>query len=373
MKVSIVECDSYEQDKVYNSIKKSLENINFNIPQNKKILIKPNVLGQHKPEEAITTHPSIIEAIIKLFKNNKIIIAESSGFYLDGGTNKALELSGMKALEEKYNIELINLETKTVKNIEDSSAIIYKNPQISGLIFDVDLIINVPKLKTHTFQKYTGAVKNLFGTIPGGRKQKLHALAQKEDKFAQLLVDIYQNIQPKLNIMDAIVGLEGNGPGSAGIPKKTNLILASKSAPSLDIIASEIIGYKAEDIFTNKFCIERNLVKDIEVIGEKPSILYKKPINASKAPGFLVKWFANQAAMKPYAIKKRCVKCGICQSVCPVNAIRMLPYPKIDKKICINCYCCHENCPHKAMDLKGSYLFEIARTIKRTLEKWIKR
>lgn len=368
MKVSIVECNSYNQEKVYKAVKKSIENIDFKIKPNIKVLLKPNILGQHKPEEYITTHPSVIEAIIRIFKGKKcsIMIAESSGFYKEGGTNKALQISGMKALADKYRIPLINLETKPIKKIEDKKAVVYKNPNISSLIFDVDLIVNVPKLKTHTLMKYTGAVKNLFGTIPGGRKQKLHVLAQKPGQFGNLLVDIYQNIKPKLNIMDAIIGLEGNGPGSTGIPKKTGLLLASKSAPALDIVASDIIGFAPLEIYTNKYCIERGLVnrKEIKVIGPKKSIPYKKPINISRIPPWLSGWFIKQAVMNPYAIKEKCIKCCVCRDVCPVNAIKLKPYPVIDKNKCINCYCCHENCPEGAMDLKGSFIFETLKKIK---------
>ena len=368
MKVSIVDCNSYEQEQVYTAIKKSIEDIEFIIPKNKKVLIKPNVLGQHTPEASVTTHPSIIDALVKIFKDAdcEVMIGESSGFFMDGGTNKALEMSGMKEVADKYNIPLINLESKPIKQIEDDTAVVYKNPHISSLIFEVDLVVNAAKLKTHTLMKYTGAVKNLYGTIPGGKKQKLHAFAEKPDKFGELLVDIYQNIKPGLNIIDGIIGLEGNGPGSTGIPIKTNIILASVNAPALDIVASEIIGYDPMDIYTNKYCVERGLVKkdEIEVIGEKNIINYKKPINTSNIPKPLISWFMSQASMRPIVIKNKCIKCEICKKVCPMNAIEMKPYPKIDKKKCINCYCCHEMCPEAAMDLKGSRLFETVRTIK---------
>ena len=371
MKVSIIDCDSYDQKKVDKAIKKSLENINFKIKPNLKILIKPNILGQHPPEEHVTTHPAIVDSIVRLFKEAKcdVIIGESSGFYKEGGTMKALAISGMGKIADKYNIQLINLESKPIQQIEDKDAVIYSNPHISSVVFAADLVVNVPKLKTHTLMKYTGAVKNLFGTIPGGQKQKLHAFAQRPNKFGQVLVDIYQNIEPQLNIMDAIIGLEGNGPGSAGIPKKTGLIIASKSAPALDIVASEIIGYDPLEIYTNKYCIERGLVdkKDIKVIGKKKKIDYKKPIGTPNIPLPIISWFMEQAAMYPYVIKKKCVQCRICEKVCPMSAIDLTPYPKIDKSKCINCYCCHEMCPEGAMNLKGSQLFETIKKIKKLI------
>jgi uncharacterized protein (DUF362 family) len=366
MKVSIVECAHYDEKLVAASVKKAISDIGFEIPTGKKVLVKPNVLGQHTPNEAITTHPYVVEAVVKIFLDNKneVMIAESSGFFKDGGTLKALEMSGMKYVCDKYKIPLINLETKTIREIDDPKAAVYKKLQISGLIFDVDMIVNVPKLKTHNLMLYTGAVKNLFGTIPGGRKQKLHVVAQEPSQFGELLVDIYQNIKPALNIMDAVIGLEGNGPGSAGIPKQTGLILASENAPALDIIASGVIGYNPLAIYTNKICFERGLVGKVEVIGKKKSVNYKKPINISHIPKFVATFFIRQAVMKPFCIKKNCVKCGVCASVCPVKAIKLEPYPLVDYEKCINCYCCHETCPHSAMDLKGSALFEVMRKVK---------
>ena len=161
-------------------IKKAIEDIDFDIPKHKKILIKPNILGQHTPEQAVTTHPAIVEAIVKLFHGNDIYIGDSTGLPIDGGTNKALEITGMKKIADKHNCKLVNLETFTAKIIKDENAKILKELKISGLVFDVDLVINVPKLKTHTLMRYTGAVKNLFGTIPGGNKSRLHALGKKK-------------------------------------------------------------------------------------------------------------------------------------------------------------------------------------------------
>ncbi len=154
MKVSLVECNSYDKEEVYYAIKKSINEVEFKIKPKNKVLIKPNVLAPHPPDKHVTTHPSIIEALVKIFQEAgcEIIIGESSGFYKEGGTIKALEVSGIKNIAEKYKVSLINLETIPVKQIQDNNAVVYKNPEISGLIFDVDLIVNVPKLKKKSFK-----------------------------------------------------------------------------------------------------------------------------------------------------------------------------------------------------------------------------
>ena len=177
--------------------------------------------------------------------------------------------------------------------------------------------------------------------------------------------------------MDAIVGLEGDGPGSAGIPKKVGLIMASKDAVALDIVASRIIGYDPLDIKTTKYAIERGLfpsTNDVEVIGEKDfKIDFKKPGKKSslskKLPLPLVKFVFNLTSLRPYVIKKKCEKCGICAQVCPVNAIELNPYPDFDRKKCVLCYCCHENCPYSAIKLSYSSLIKFLNKLRNLLNK----
>ncbi len=220
-KVSVLKCNEYNVEKIYKVIKESLKNINFEIPKNKKILLKPNVLSQKKPETAIDTHPAVIDALCRLLKenNNEIWIGDSGGISAYGGTKKAFEISGIEEVARKHNVRLISFEASQIKEIIDNNAKILKKFILAKEPFMVDIIINVPKLKTHTLMKFTGAVKNMFGCVPGGGKSKKHAMAPSEDMFGHLLLDIYKNVKPHLNVMDAIIGLEGKGPGSAGKPK----------------------------------------------------------------------------------------------------------------------------------------------------------
>ncbi len=378
-KVSVLKCNSYNPQEIYKVIKRSLKNINFQIPKNKKILLKPNVLGQRKPETAVDTHPAVLDALCKLLKenNNEIWIGDSGGVSAYGGTQVAFKISGIEAVAKKHNVKLISFEGSERKEIIDNNAKVLKKFILAKEPFMVDLIINVPKLKTHILTKFTGAVKNMFGCVPGGGKSAKHALAPNEDMFSNLLLDIYKNVTPQLNIMDAIIGLEGDGPGSAGIPKKAGLILASKDAIALDIEASRIIGYAPLDIKTIKYAIERGLfsnINDVEIIGEKNlKINFKKPtMNTgllSNMPKFLVRFIFNMTSFRPYVEKNKCKKCNICADVCPVKAITLQPYPKFDRKKCVLCYCCHEHCPHNAIRLNDYFLIKIYRKIKGLLNK----
>ena len=222
-KVALVKCKTYKQNEVDKAIEKSLKLANIKIPKRKKVLIKPNIVGSFKKtQKATTTNPSIVEAICKILKRNncKIYVGESSFT----NTVDAFRDSGIGKIAKKYGKLLIFEQDKLIK-IKDTKAKILKNFHISKTLKDVDLIINIPKLKTHQLTKYTGAIKNLYGCIPGGMKQKLHKKAPNEKEFSKLLVDIYQNVKPEINIMDGVVGMEGKGP-TGGKQKKVGYILA---------------------------------------------------------------------------------------------------------------------------------------------------
>src|SRR4030042_1042552 len=192
-KVSIVECKSYNQKQVERAIKKSLELINFRFEKNKKVLLKPNlVVANAKHPEATVTNKSIIEAICKILKKNKcqIFIGESS--FTD--TSDCFKKYNLDKIAKKYNAKLIIFEQDRLVKIHNSHAKILDSFPISKTLKEADLIINLPKLKTHLLTKYTGAVKNLYGVIPGGLKQRLHNKAHGEINFSNMLLDIYEKI-----------------------------------------------------------------------------------------------------------------------------------------------------------------------------------
>ncbi|MCX6747084.1 MAG: DUF362 domain-containing protein [Candidatus Pacearchaeota archaeon] len=348
-KVAIVKCKNYNEIEVEKAISKALSLAEIEIPKRKKVLIKPNVVGFFdKNQEAITTHPSIIEAICKILKKNKneIFIGDSSF------TNPeiAFKKSGIEEVAKKYG-KLIIFEQDKIIKVKDKDAKVLKRFHLPKIIKQADLIINVPKLKTHQLTKYTGAIKNLYGCIPGGMKQKLHMEAGNAKKFSKLLVDIYQNIRPKVNIMDGVVGMEGKGPTS-GKPKKAGYILASKNTISLDVACVKLMGYKPKKILAIKEAIKRklgNLKFDLKGMKKLPNLHFEKPFVQEKLSKKILKMFKQ----KPIIVdKKKCIKCGLCAKKCPAQAIRLNPYPEIDKKKCIRCFCCMEVCPQHALSLK---------------------
>jgi uncharacterized protein (DUF362 family) len=350
-KVAVVKCNSYKQNEVDEAVEKALSLIDFKFRDNMKVLIKPNVVGCFpKKQIATTTHPSIIEAICKILKKNdcKIFIGDSPF------TNPELSFraSGIDKVAKKYGKLIIFEQDKLVK-IRDKKAKVLKSFEISKNVRDADLIINIPKLKTHSLTKYTGAVKNLYGIIPGGLKQRLHNKAHGDKKFSDILVDIYQNIKPGLTIMDGVIGMEGEGPTS-GDAKKVGLILASKNGIALDIAVTKMIGINPKSIYAIKECLKRKLYPNFkfQIIGEKfKKIEFKLPGSHSKSrTKKLLKMLFRE---KPIICDtKKCIRCGLCMKHCPGKAIGMNPFPVVERGKCIRCFCCIEICPQDAMMLK---------------------
>ncbi len=366
IKVSIVKCEGYKEQKVRNAILESLEligGIEKIIKPGDKVLLKPNVIIGYPPEKAATTHPSIVGAMIEIIKEAGGVpfVGDSSGAY--GFTSKSLELSGIKKACEEHGAKLVNFESTGTYSINVNGRVL-KTLNIAKPAIDCDVLVSLPKLKTHALTKYTGAVKNFFGVIPGSGKATIHKLAPTEESLSQAVVDIYSALKPKLAVMDGITGMEGDG-ATNGTPIASNVILASFDCVALDAVASELMGFSCKEIMTTCIAHERGLgigeLERIEVLGEKISGVRKDFKKARRTyymlPTFLGKIiFKNAENMSKVLISKdECKRCYVCFDSCPVSAITLEPAPLINQEKCIKCYCCHELCANGAVKLKTSY------------------
>ena len=229
------------------------------------------------------------------------------------------------------------------------------------IVFDVDLVIDFAKLKTHTLTHVTLCRKNLYGCIPGKMKENFHRIFPNIKDFSVLLDKIEIKVSPGLCFIDGVLGLEGEGPGASGKPIKSNVLIAGRVAGAVDIISSELMGFNPMDIYTNKYSEvkEKNIVvvgsgKDIKLRFEKPST----------SVGSVFVWFSRLLPKsKIIADEDKCRKCGICVEKCPVKALRLDPYAKCIHKMCIKCLCCTEVCPYDAIHLHDSVVKKFIKKI----------
>jgi len=370
--VSIVKCSNYEQDEVDRAVRESLDligGLGKFVRKGDNVLLKPNLLAPLPPEEAITTHPNIVRALVKLIEESEsnAWIGDSSGGLFTGLTSKSLEICGFNRIAEESSAEIKNFDTGGIVHIAHQNGDAVKEFNVAKAVVEADVIISVPKLKIHELLLLTGAVKNLVGVIPGAGKRDLHSKAVKADQLSHVLLDLYAAIKPKLSIMDAVIGLEGRGSiiegAGFGNPRQIGLVLTSSDAVALDTVAALIMGYDPMKIGTIKLAHSKGLgigdIKNITILGENLNEMRIE--NFAKAsnyimellPKFLTKTFIDQyISSKPSINLSNCKRCGICQDSCPTRAIDLEPIPSIDYHSCIRCYCCHEVCTNKAIVLK---------------------
>lgn len=374
--VSIVKCDNYEVDAVHLAVERAMELAELTevMQPQQKALLKPNLLSTRPPEQAVTTHPSVIRAVgaLALSRGCELAIGDSPPL---SGENPVkyehlCEVTGVTAVSHVLKVPVHRFEEDVI-TVNSNRGVFYKSFELSRVAAEADLIINIPKLKTHGLTGLSGAVKNLFGCVPGIRKGLFHAQAgENRETFSQMLVDLLRVVRPRVNVMDAIIAMEGEGPNS-GSPRYVGVIMASSDPVALDAVASAIISIDPMSIATTRLAQEEKLgcgnLVDIEIRGEKLDSLVIRDFKQSsgrdnwiRIPSPIRSIMRRQLVPSPVIMSSKCSGCGECSRVCPVKAITPGKPPKIDLSECIRCYCCHEVCPKYAIDLKRGWLGETA-------------
>jgi uncharacterized protein (DUF362 family)/Pyruvate/2-oxoacid:ferredoxin oxidoreductase delta subunit len=371
IKISLTKCDDYK--KAFHAVNEAVEligGIDSFIRPGEKILIKPNLLSAKEPEKAVTTHPEIVKAVIKLVKKAEAvpIVGDSPGGAV-GNIKNLWEKTGMLEVCRKENVELVNFEAAGSRefDIKDENV---RKVNFSNAVLNCDGIINLPKLKTHSLMSFSAGIKNLYGCIPGITKVEYHKLASKNADFADLLANIYDFLKSKIRftLIDAILAMEGNGP-SAGDIRKMELVAASQDAAALDAFLLDVLK---QDVSKNLVLKSLNVTQDsldtIELIGTHPRHFdfedFKFPSlrKLDYVPKPIVKIIGSFLWVKAKINKKLCRKCMLCLKSCPVSAIKSTGQnspPEVKKDECISCFCCHEFCPYKAVGFNKSFLAKI--------------
>lgn len=374
-KVVLLPCREYDEEKIYTLLKQGLDflgGLENLIPKDAKILLKPNLLKKAEVEKAVITHPVVVGAFARILRENgyeHIVLADSCGH---GTTQAVIRGTGMDMYLEKYHIPAIDYSegVKTVypQGIQAKEFILPKE------LLEQDCVISLSKMKTHALERITGAVKNSYGFIYGFHKAKGHTQYPSADSFARMLIDLNKCVAPKLYVMDGILAMEGNGPGS-GDPVPMNVLLMSTDPVAMDSVFSRLVYLKPEMVPTNYHGEKMGLgtwkEEEIALLTPDGKISMAEAVKKYGNPDFHVDrtevrkniWTRMAGALKvfqkkPYIDADKCVRCGICVQSCPVpgKAVDFRKgrgkLPVYDYRKCIRCFCCQEMCPKKAIKVK---------------------
>lgn len=368
-RVSLFPCKSYDPEALDAVMESAADYADFPDIKGKRILLKPNLLKAAPAEKAVTTHPKFLAAVMRfLWKRgaSRIIVGDSPGFQ-NGQT--AAKAAGIFEATLRNGGEWTDFVPGKPRSAPEARLV--KSFTLASALDECDLVVNLPKLKTHRLMNYTGAIKNLFGLIPGLGKSGMHLRFSDKIKFGTMLVDLGLSIPNCFSFMDAIVAMEGEGPGD-GDPFPLGLVLASADAAALDWTAARCIGYDPRKIPYLADALQRNgwdpAEPEFEVgpsrVGEVAAkgfslLPYGGPPSAaiSAMPAFARPFIRKIIADRPIFSPSACIGCSACVRICPSAALELgenrsgQHQVRIDDAVCITCFCCHEVCPAHAITI----------------------
>jgi uncharacterized protein (DUF362 family)/Pyruvate/2-oxoacid:ferredoxin oxidoreductase delta subunit len=362
-RVAIARCTTYEASQVADAVRAALAplgGIEAFVRPRMRVLLKPNMLLEAELEQAVTTHPVVVEAVAALAvaAGGDVWIGDSPGGPKEN-SERLWEPLGMRRAAEGSGAGLVPFKVAEWKRLNERDYFICRP------MLEADLVINLAKPKTHVTTLYTGAVKNLFGAVPGRRKREVHCWAPHADQFADALVDIAELVWPGLTIMDGVVGQEGEGPGTSGTPRHFGIVAASADAVALDTVITDAMGYQRGRVLHVVKAGERGLgegdLSRIDVVGDVDALGFGK-VDIPKAmwvvnvPPWIGRLMGDRIVLSPEFSEDACTGCARCVESCPKDALTKGIPPTVDLDECIGCMCCAELCPQAAVETKRSLL-----------------
>ncbi len=326
--------------------------------KDKNILIKPNVLRASFAEQHIVTNPAVLRVVVEKVESmgpKSITVGDNPGMFAYGANEKAFTQSGLMDAAKGY-YQNIGTEAKEVDFVQG----FLDGLLVSRAVLEADIVISLPKFKTHGLTVISGAIKNSYGIIPGSRKADLHAKSGNPLKFSEIMVEVFKVRIPDLFILDAVVGMEGNGPGSPEL-RYIGQIMAADNAVALDATIARTMEVDPQSLpfleISRKQGLGEYAAEKIDIHGDlKPIEGYKLPPKVERTPESsqdVLEFFQSRTNMRPIANKELCTACEDCIKICPVSALNMVDgLPLVNKDICIACFCCQELCSETAITLK---------------------
>jgi uncharacterized protein (DUF362 family)/Pyruvate/2-oxoacid:ferredoxin oxidoreductase delta subunit len=375
--VSAVRCTDYEIEAVRAALQQVLAPLggmaSFVRP-GERIVLKPNLLMPTAPERAIVTHPAVVAAVALAVKEAGAhpVVVESpggGGVHVKPVIERSFRKAGYTEMAERYGFE-ISVETD-YEQVSAPEAVLAKRIEVMSPILRADGVISLAKFKTHMFMTFTGATKNLFGVIPGLNKSAYHARLADRHMFADMLLDVAYFVKPRLSIVDGVVAMEGNGPGTGGKPRPLGVLVAGADPVSVDVACCRIAGIDTASVPLLVAAQKRGMWSghpaDIDTLGTPVAELQVRDfvmpdgyegMGVGTQGGLLDKTLRRimrRFNRMPRPKAGRCTLCAACERACPAKAITLddkARVARVDDALCIRCYCCHEVCPHAAIDLE---------------------
>ena len=371
--VALAACKSYEDAEVSAALETAVTaagGLDWVTP-GMRVALKLNLVSAMKPEKAATVHPAVVCALVRMLqaRGAHVVLGDSpGGLYNAAHLQRVYDVTGLRAAEA-LGAELNG--DFSVCSVSYPEAVQARSFTETAYLRNADAIIDVCKLKTHGMMGMTNAVKNFFGIIPGTMKPEYHYKYPKIEDFANMIVDLCEYCKPRLCICDAVVGMEGNGP-SGGRPRPLGLTLCAPNPFALDLLASDLIGFSADEVETVRLSAEQGLCPPqaglLHVVGEQTApwrCSFERAASgdvtfSSRIPGPLQKPLRRLLAPRPVIDAARCIGCGECAASCPPQTITLREgKAHIGSGQCIRCFCCQEMCPVKAIDIRKFFGFRM--------------
>lgn len=363
-RVSIAQCSDYAYPQVLTRVRDALRplgGMEAFVGRGDRVLLKPNLLLAKHPDRCVTTHPAVVKAVAQLVQEAGGIPAIGDSPAV-GSLRRVATEAGVREVADELGCPLVEFKEATL--VKAGEGYTFRRFELAKAVLEADVVINLPKVKTHSMMLLTLGVKNTFGCIPGMRKAHWHLKAGIDHSyFAGMLAELCQIVKPALTIADGIMAMEGEGPGN-GDPRPLGLILAGGNPFALDTIICQIIGVPPEQVPTIQAARQRGFAetnpKHIEILGQRIEDVRVAPFRLParfdvqwNLPGFVKRPLKNIFIPKPIVKGDLCKVCGACAEVCPPQAISLSDKEVlIDYRKCIRCYCCQEVCPEGAVRLQ---------------------
>ena len=377
-KVVLAVCKNYDEEKVYAAVRDAvttLGGISCFVSSEENILVKPNLLYPSKEEKCITTNPVVVKAVLRLLSESGCTSVKVGDSPATGSCRQAMNQLGLSE-DQLYGTKIADMSHEVFVEYTEGKAA--KGFWLCDDVVKADAIIGLCKMKTHAFVKITGAVKNMYVLICGMRKARGHVIYPNAAKFSTMIADIHRLVKPRLHVMDAVVAMEGNGPGS-GTPTDMGLIIVSADPVAIDTVFARLVDLDPVLVPTNTrgmvagigTCreseIELKLLDDgllTDISFEEMFARFgRKDFNVCREKDkvsilSLLSKITGRFMRRPYIDANKCVKCGVCVDHCPVDG-RAVTFkngkdniPVYDYGKCIRCYCCQEICPQHAIKVR---------------------